>query len=472
MKRKTTIIWKGLAGLAVATSVLVAATGCRSFDGEKVRVEHAERHPVELAEKTKEVLSANQPLDLDACIRIALENNLDVQSSQIQQRIATLDRKIAFANFLPVLDVGYMHYEFDPAIALELPEMPLRIDKVRTVTWQANMSIFNPATWFLYAMHKRGAEIAELVTMYTRQMTVLQTTVLYFQCLSLEEMGQALDSELEAALETEQQLRSLHEEGLVRAWQADQAKVLVQARRLERRRTQRDLQRAKADLLAAMGLSPTAKIVLASQTPLEAPSGALEDLVAEALLGHPNMQIADRNIEIEEERVKIAVSNFLPQVFGFATYPDSIDDFIETSGQWIYGLSATMTLFNGFANVNEYKAARARREESFLQREQASLAVILEVVRADLMLETAAEQTALAQSAYDVAVKRVAEAEQKWREGLIDASEMLDLAAQRDRARVQAVAANFQHQVGIATLLNVMGKTQIDIEEPEHDGTS
>lgn len=460
----------GVRGIAIV--LVTALAGCRSFDGQNVRAEHAQRYPAELARKTEEALNAKGPLNLDACIRIALENNLDVRTAQLQQRIATLERKIAFANFLPVLDVGYMHYEFDPAIALELSDTTLRIDKVRTITWQANMSIFNPATWFLYAMHKRGAEIAELVTMYIRQVTVLQITVLYYQCLSLEEMDHALDSEVTAALETEKRLRSLRDEGLVSAWQADQAQVLVQTRRVERQRIQRELRRAKAELLAAMGLSPVAEITLAAQTPLETPGGTLEDRIAEALLSHPHLRIADRNIELQKEQVKIALSNFLPQVFGFATYPDSIDDFVDTSGQWVYGLSGTMTLFNGFANVNEYKAARARREESFLQREQASLTVILEVMRAHLMLETAAEQAAVAQSAYDVAVERVVEAEQKWREGLIDSSEMLDLAAQRDKARVQAIAAKFQHQVGIATLLNVMGKTQIDIEEPEHDGPS
>jgi outer membrane protein TolC len=471
MHRSATL-FRSIIITCVILSAALAIAGCRSVGGEKIRSDHAESYPVELATRTDEILAAHQRLNLDDCIRIALKSNLDVRSSQIHQRIATLERKIAFANFLPVLDVGYMHYEFDPAIALELSDATLRIDKVRTVTWQANMSIFNPATWFLYAMHRRGAEIAELVTTYTKQMTVLQTTVLYYHCLSLEEMDRALSSELEAALETERRLQSLRQEELVSSWQADQAKVLVQARRLEQQRTRRELRRAKADLLVAMGLSPLADIALTTQTSLEAPDGDLEDLIAEALLRHPNLRIADRNIEIQKEQVKVAISNFLPRLFGFATYPDSIDDFVDTSGQWIYGLSATMTLFNGFANVNEYKAARQRREESFLQREQASLAVILEVVRAHLMLETAAEQAALAQSVQDVTAGRVAEAEQKWREGLIDSSEMLDLTAQRDKARVQAIAAKFQHQVGIATLLNVMRKTTIDIEEPEHDGAS
>ena len=84
----------------------------------------------------------------------------------------------------------------------------------------------------------------------------------------------------------------------------------------------------------------------------------------EALLSHPRLAIADRSIEIEKEKVKIALSNFLPRLFGFVYRPDSLEDFVSASDQWIYGMAGTLTLFNGFANINEYKAARERRREA------------------------------------------------------------------------------------------------------------
>ena len=463
---------KAVMNLLLGSLALVAPAGCKSFNGDKVRREHAESYPQVLAETTKQALSAKEPLGLEDCLRIALEHSLETRSAEIQQRIARLDRKIAFANFLPSVSVDYMHYEFDPEISFELSDTTLNIDKIRTVTWQANMSIFNPATWFLYTLHKRGEEIAALVSDYTKQMTVLQVTLLYFQCLSLEEMDQALESEVAAAVALEQELRALHREGLISEWQADQAQVLVQARRIDRRQTTRNLAEAKAELLAAMGLSPLGEITLQTQTPLERPAGTLDDLVLEALLCHPQLKIADRNIEIQKEQVKIAVTNFLPKLFGFVTYPDSLDDFVSTSDQWVYGLSGTMTVFNGFANINEYKAARERRRESFIEREQASLAVMLEVVSAHLTLQTTEEQAALAQQVFEVASKRFAETEHRWREGLVNASELLDVTAERDKARVQAISVRFQHQVTTATLLNVMGKTKIDYKEPEHDGAS
>lgn len=466
MTNRTTIC---LALLALAA---VMIGGCKSFDGDKVRREHAESYRQSLAETTEQTLAEKGPLGLEDCIRIALINSLQTRSAEIEQRIAKLERKIAFANFLPAVTVDYTHYQFDPEIALELSDTTLTIDRVRAFTWQANMSIFNPATWFLYSMHKRGEEIAELVTDYTKQMTALQVTVLYFQCLSLEELDKALESQLAAATQMEKELESFGQEGLIQSWQVDQAKVLVKTRRIERDRTQRNLRETKAELLAAMGLSPLAEIELAAQRPLKAPSGELEDLIVEAMLSHPNLSIADRSVEIDRDQVKIALTNFLPKLFGFVTFPQSLEDFVETSDQWMYGLSGTMTLFNGFANVNEYRAARERRKKSFLAREQTSLTVMLEVMRAHLMLETVEEQASLALDAYEVTAKRLTEAEEKYAEGLIRSSELLDLRAERDKARAQAINARFQYQVSTATLLNVMGKTKIDYEEPQDDGES
>jgi len=452
---------------------MVLLAGCSSFDGQKVRREHAASYPQALAQTTAEALSAGDPLGLEDCCRIAMENSLQTRSAEIQQRIAKLERKVAFANFLPVVSVGYQHYEFDPSISLPLPDMdPVKIDKVRSIMWEANVSLFNPATWFLYAMHKRGEEIAGLVTDYTRQMTAWQVTALYFQCLSLEEAVGALDSELAAAVQMEKDLRALSEEGLVSEWQAEQAGVLVQARRIGRNQTQRSLAQARANLLAAMGLSPVADFSLKQQLPLEPPEGAVEELILEALLSHPRLAIADRSIEIEKEKVKIALSNFLPQLFGFVYRPDSLEDFVSAPDQWIYGMAGTMTLFTGFANINEYKAARQRRTESFLEREQASLAVMLSVIEAHLALETAKERVALARSALDVKGKELAETEEKWREGLVNSSEMLERTSERDRAQMQAINARFQYQVSTATLLNAMGRTKIDYKEPQNDGQS
>jgi outer membrane protein TolC len=448
--------------------------GCKSYDGEKVRRDHVESYRQELEDKTAEALEADTPLTLDDCIRIALDNSLEVKSAEIQARIAKLDRKTAFSNFLPTVSLNYQRSYFDPEVIRSIGSFsaPMSDKRLREVTWDIQMSIFNPATWFLYGMHARGVEIADIVNDYTKQRTVLQITAGYFQCLSLAEYETALESQIGAAEAVQKELEALRSEGLISAWQADQAGVMRLARQIERDRAGRARQQAQADLLTAMGLSPLAGISLRAEASFEPVSGSLEELVSEALLCHPQLRISDRAVAIEQEAVKVAFANFLPALQGFASRVDSSDSYLKYSNYWVGGLAGTLSVFNGFANINEYKAAKQRRQGAFLRREEASLAVIVGVIKAHLNLQTAAQEQALARQNLKVADARLAEVRQKGREGLVNASELLDLLAQRDSAQMQAINAGHQYQVGAATLLNVMGKTRIDYEEPEHDGTS
>jgi len=461
-------------GIFLGLLGMVALTGCKSFDGDKVRREHVESYQQQLAEKTAETLADGAPLTLDDCIRIALDNSLQVRSAEIEARIAKLERKTAFANFLPAVSLNYQYTNFDPQVVMKIGGFEAaRSDKrVREVTWDIQMSILNPATWFLYSMHTRGAEIADLVTDHTKQLTVLQITAGYFHCLSLAEYERALDSQIEAAEALQKDLEALENEGLASAWQAEQAGVLVLARQIERDRTGRARAQAESDLLVAMGLSPLAEISLRADASVDPVTGSLEDLVSEALLCHPQLRISDRAVAIQQEAVKVAFAGFLPVLQGFASRMDSTDSFLKYSNYWVGGLAGTLSVFNGFANINEYKAARQRREEVFLEREQASLAVILEVFKAHLNLQTAAQERAWAQQNLKVASDKLAEVRQQWQEGLISAPALLDLLAQRDGAQMQAINAGYRYQVATATLWNVMGKTKTDFEGVSHDDQS
>ena len=453
---------------------LVGLAGCKGFDGAKVRRDHAAGYRQELGQKTDEVLKTGEPLTLDDCIRIALENSLEVRSAEIEARIGQLNRRTAFANFLPTVSLNYAETHFDPSVVRSIGGFTAAMSdkRVREVTWDIQMSIFNPATWFLYSMHTRGAEIADIVTEYTKQLTVLQVTAGYFHCLSLAEYEKALNSQIQAAEVMQKELTAFRDEGLASAWQADQAGVMLLARQMERDRTERALIQARADLLTTMGLSPLAEISLRADAEVEAVSGSLEELVSEALLCHPNLRISDRVVAVEKEAVKVAFASFLPVLQGFATRMDSSDSFLKYSNYWVGGLAGALSVFNGFANINEYKAARARREEAFLQREQASLALILEVLKAHLNLQTADQERQWAQQSLSVASARWAEARQQQGEGLVNTSELLDLLAQRDSAQMQAINAGHQYQVSRATLRNVIGKTKIDFEEDEYDEQS
>lgn len=75
----------------------------------------------------------------------------------------------------------------------------------------------------------------------------------------------------------------------------------------------------------------------------------------------------------------------------------------------------------------------------------------------------------LARKAFGMSSKHFVEVQQQWQEGVVDSAEMLSVLAEKDRAQMGLMSARFQLQVTTATLLNVMGKTDIKIKEQEHE---
>ncbi len=454
-------------GVIPLLMILCGLTGCRTYDGDKIRQEHATAYPVQLAEKTADVLGDDQELDLYDCIRIAMDNSLDVQSAALQQRAAKLDKNVSFSNFLPAVTLNTQKIWWDPMPMIKFGNtgVTMHDKEVREVSWNIQMSIFNPATWFLHGMYSQGYEIAGLVHDYTRQAIAFQVTTQYYQCLALARMLEALEKQETAARTLAWEVDQMNKEGLVSTWQADQARADLLARELEVHSMQRAVTQARAELLALMGLSPVADLRLAEDAPLVAPEGALADLITEALLNHPSLAIEDRQIAIEREKVKLAVSNFLPSLVGVASYLDTSDSHQVHASLWTGGIMGTLTVFNGFANINQYKAAKVHREAAFVQREQATLSLILQVIRAYDQIQTAREQVALAQSIEAAAESRLAEVQQHYKQGLIQTSALLAVTAEAHTAHIQALQAGFQYQVSIALMKNVLGQFPIGIEE-------
>lgn len=446
----------------VLFSAFVLAPGCATIDGILDRQANTSSFMTGIDERTAKALEGDTPLDLDRCIAIALENNLNVKSADLNARLARLNKRIAFANFLPEVTFQYTSTELDRAPASTIiaglsTTMQDRI--VRETALQAQMPIFAPATWFLYAAHRRGEEIGAIAADYTRQMIALQVTGLYYQCLANQESRRTLESQRAAAATLVSEVEAYHREGMVTDADLAQVRVLLLAREHALELNARANERNLADLLAAMGITPTADPKLEAAHPLTAPEGELADWILEALLHNPRLAIADRKAAIERDKVRIAIADFLPMLAGFAGRSHTSNSFLTYPYVTAFGFTGLMTVFNGFANINEYKAARVEEEKAFLNREQESLAVMLEVVKAHANLAEARSTLHLAEAAAEAEKTMLAEQSAKMREGLLRPSEMLDTVAKHDAAQVNVTNARYQEQVMTSIARNVLGAT-------------
>ncbi|HSW39234.1 MAG TPA: TolC family protein [Acidobacteriota bacterium] len=426
------------------------------------RVEHAGVFPGQLKEKTAAVLPG-RPVTLTECIDIALANNLNLRALEIKKRLASLDRSIAFGNFLPAVELQFSYRATDnPQLRrtqgglFQLSDQRLAQTAIETL-----QPIFLPQAWYLYDMRRKGEDISSLVLQRTRQLITLEVTSRYFSSLSLKEAADYINIATESAEAMLRETKAFEREGLVMSSQRQQAEVLVMESRLARDNVARLLTQNKADLLSAMGLSPFAEMELKQEMPFS-PAGesSLEEDVLEALINRLELHIDDRTLEIRKQETRKAIAAFLPRIIGFGSFTHSSDSFLEYAGMWSYGISTILSVFDGFQNLFGYRAAREREREAFVKREQTCMMIMIEVLRARHRVEQVTDSMKIATISLAVAEERFRETEALWREGMIQLSEAMDAVTQREQARLILSMSRFQEQVALATLTDVLGRTK------------
>lgn len=443
-------------------TVIISVTmflGCATTDFNQIRTEHAEEFPAELAQKTQDLVNVDEPLDLDACIDIALENNLDIKVAEINGNLAEIDRKIAFSNFLPYVEVQVVRVNNDEQQLQKAMGNYLAMadQNITQSVISAQLAVFSPQVWYLYSAYKKGEDIQDLVTERVRQAIRLQTTALYMACLSQETSGKAIEASVEQASALVKQMEAFYREGLILKSDLDSANVFLTSQEnnlLDNRRLQKS---TKAELMEAMGLFPLSDIRLAGAPSLYVADEDLTQQIYKALINRPEMKISDRNIAIREDAVKIAVANFLPGVGLFTEYTTSSNSFQYYESIWSYGIAGVLTVFDGFANIQEYKAAKQERSQAMIEREQQCLKIILEVIKARDLLDKAEDMRTLLSKDAEASAGALREIQAQWEEGLVTSSDRLKTVSRNATAEANLALADYQYQVAAASMIDVLG---------------
>jgi len=442
------------------TAAMVAVSGCASSDFVRLRHQQTEQFLNDLDNKTAVELPPSRALSLQECIVLAQKNSLALKSARIQQRISSLERKVAFANFLPAVNAGltYQALQHDPMARFGSSWTKVSDRDLTETSITLQQRVFSPYTWFLYDMFRKGEDIHKLITLRTTQLISLQVTGLYYQCRSLQETGRFLAVSEQQARELLRETMSAEQQGLVRAGTRAEAEALALSRRFQLTENSRQLQQAKSRLLDSLGLYPFADIVLSGDRTVEPPQLSLEDCIMEALLNRPELHISDRRYAVEKDKIKMAITAFLPDISAFAGFSGTTDSFIKYQSQWAGGITGIMSLFNGFANISAYRAARERAQDVFIKREQTCFMVMLQVQQAFLGLHSAADLVAVTEKTAAAQDEKLREENAAWDQGLVTSSRRLQSLARRDQAAVQHTIAGFNHQVAVSTLLDVIGR--------------
>ena len=182
-----------------------------------------------------------------------------------------------------------------------------------------------------------------------------------------------------------------------------------------------------------------------------------EDLILIALLHRPDYVRSGYNIQSNKEGVAGAKRDYLPRLDLFGNYGMSGKDLSSGSSDYTIGASLT---FNIFDSGRSARISKARAAESMATAEQEHLAnqIRLEVVRAYQQHVSARERLAVATQVIDQATETHRIVQNRYREGLTTITEVLRAETALVRAKLNLVAARYDHYVSFAHVLLSAGK--------------
>lgn len=416
-------------------------------------------------------------ISLDEAVEIAKERNLDLKVKSLEREIASLDRKIAFGNFLPSINVMGGYTKLDDNIDLNVDTSSLKtgipqIDMVLPSTMNsrfvdksfytfgvsAQIPVFVPSTWYLYSARKKGEKISGLVEDFAEKMMKLQVMGEYYYILALQSERAALENELKSAKELENKVKISLKVEAVLPWEYEKAKAFVKMKEYALNENERDLKNAKMRFMRTLNLNPLKDIELEDEVifPKEIPS--MEDCIYSAVSGNEILKIAEAGKDVTNDMKKIAVTNFLPKIILGGGYINNSNE-ILSDPDFLYGnVTGVLSIFNGFKNINEYKKAVRREKIGELKLEKEFMTVVVETAKAYRNLEKARELQEIANLNFKGEKGHLHQKRAERKVDMIGDEEYFRAVSSYEAAFAMKKKADFQYAMALGSLKIAMGQ--------------
>ena len=427
---------------------------------------------------------AQRILNLDSCRALALTNNKELRIGQEKINAAHYQRKAAFTNYLPKIDVmgTYMHTQKE--ISLLSDDQKQSISHIGTSTSAAlkEMAANNPIlstllpalqplegglnsmgqglvdalrtdTRNLYAgtatltqpLFMGGKIIAyNKITKYAEQLArsqhatgmqevILNTDQAYWQVISLTNKKKLAESFLKLVQKLDEDVDKMVAEGV--ATKADGLSVKVKVNEAEMTLTQVDngLSLSKMLLCQLCGLPLDTDLQLADQNMenLALPATYTESNIDLALANREELKSLELASKIYQQKVNVARSEFLPTVGLTANYlvsnPSLLNGFENKfRGMWGIGVVVKIPVLHWGEGIYKVKAAKAEANIARYQLEDVKEKVELQVTQSSYKVNEAAKKLAMAEKNMEKAEENLRYATLGFKEGVIPTSNVLE----------------------------------------------
>jgi outer membrane protein len=418
-------------------------------------------------------------LTVDEAVGRAIAASPALARLSAQDAAAEAQRRGARAERWPQLDVsgGYQYRSDVPELAIYAPTNDPARPVERVVVFpniNDNWRVRAAAVLPLYTGGRVGGQIRAAEEGRTaaqedlragRADLVLETKSAYWGLVTaresvrvLSESMKAYDAHLKEAQDRERFGMAARNEVLAVQVERDRAE-------LDRLRATTAAEVAVANLQRLLDLPPTTRVE--PKEPLDAATPAdseVEALVAQAQAGRAERKALAARASAASALADAERGARLPQlaVSGGYTYANPNRDIVPPTAEWKdtwdVGVGVSWSVFDGGRRSASEARARAQADAVAAQLRELDRAIRLEVTRRALELRTARARVSVAERSVESAAESRRVAGDRYREGVVPSSELLDAEVAHERASLSRTEALAALRLAAASLDRAVGR--------------
>ena len=434
-------------------------------------------------------------ITLDECRKQAIEHNKEIKSVKESTSISRLEKKVAYTQFLPSFNLlgSYIHNSqllrmkkdlglgplltglaHNQAVATDpffqglvslyqqglLPsDIDLKIGKPDQTLFSFSMTqpIFTGGKLIQnYRIANALLEVSELELNRIKSDVVYKTDDAYWRLVTLYEKKKMADlykQGIEAHLHN---VTNLYEEGVVTKNDVLKVKVYLNDAELSVKKVEDGIQLSKMALNQIMGNSLTTDIVV---------TDSLTDITDQGINTTPQraeIKELEKSVEIAKSISKIQASRYLPNIVFNANLnylrPNIFNNMeAEYGNDWTISLLANWELFHWGDREMSYSAAKHGEKMAEYKLEDSRELINLQIEQSKLEFNQSQYVVDKAKSIFEQANENLKETTDKFNEGMVTSSEVLDANTLWQKAYSELIDASAERQVSYSKLQKVLG---------------
>jgi outer membrane protein len=408
---------------------------------------------------------ASRFLTLQEALRLAWKANPTLKISRLQELIAGEDVVRARSGFLPKISAGVNQTIYDDPTKIKVPFGGPSGGAFSTNErnfWQSQVTIDQTifdfwATPSKYQAAVLGKKASTLDTARTRDNIFLNVAQGYFKTLRAIQLQVVAEQQVVQLKEHLRIARDQYEFGVATYNDVLQAEVsLADAEQLliVARTDVVDNRSALNKVLALPISQPTQ---LKDEREVAPPQWGLDQATEIALKRRSDLQANQDRIAQQEKVVTQTKAGHYPRVFAQGAHTWQQNQFILHESQYSVILGMQWSLFTGLDTRAQVAQARDRVEQLKWQHQDLSDQVRLDVQNAYLSVKDTAARVRVTQKAVTQGEENLRLNEERYREQVGTATEVIDAQTLLTKTRVNYVTALYDHQMAKAQLLWAVG---------------